>query len=40
VVDGFEPGMAKVRKAEELQVPVVDGSRFDELLLTGELPGD
>jgi DNA ligase (NAD+) len=40
VVVGFEPGMAKVRKAEELQVPVVDGSRFDELLLTGELPGD
>jgi DNA ligase (NAD+) len=40
VVVGFEPGTAKVRKAEELQVPVVDGSRFDELLLTGELPGD
>jgi DNA ligase (NAD+) len=40
LVVGSEPGTAKLRKAEELQVAVVDGSRFDELLSTGELPGD
>jgi DNA ligase (NAD+) len=40
VVAGVEPGTAKLRKAEELQIPVVDGSRFNELLSTGELPGD
>ncbi len=40
VVVGSEPGTAKLRKAEELQVPVVDGSHFEELLSSGELPGD
>jgi DNA ligase (NAD+) len=40
VVVGVEPGTAKLRKAEDLQIPVVDGSRFDELLSTGEIPGD
>jgi DNA ligase (NAD+) len=40
VVIGAEPGMAKLRKAEELEIPVVDGSRFDELLTTGVLPAD
>ncbi|MHB8681692.1 MAG: BRCT domain-containing protein, partial [Acidimicrobiales bacterium] len=38
VVVGAEPGTAKLRKAEELGVPVVDGTRFAELLATGELP--
>ena len=39
VVVGSEPGTAKLRKAEELGVPVLDGAAFDELLATGELPG-
>ncbi len=39
VVVGDSPGVAKTKKAEELGVPVVDGTRFDELLETGELPG-
>ncbi|MGH9098748.1 MAG: BRCT domain-containing protein, partial [Acidimicrobiales bacterium] len=39
VVVGDSPGAAKVRKAEELGVPIVDGARFDQLLETGELPG-
>ncbi|HXQ61186.1 MAG TPA: NAD-dependent DNA ligase LigA [Acidimicrobiales bacterium] len=38
VVVGSEPGAAKLRKAEELGIPIVDGSRFDELLTTGEIP--
>ncbi|HLX87566.1 MAG TPA: NAD-dependent DNA ligase LigA [Acidimicrobiales bacterium] len=38
VVVGTEPGTAKLRKAEELAVPVVDGARFDQLLATGEIP--
>jgi DNA ligase (NAD+) len=38
VVVGAEPGAAKLRKAEELGVPIVDGPRFDELLDTGEIP--
>jgi DNA ligase (NAD+) len=38
VVVGTDPGTAKLRKAEELGVPLVDGSRFVELLETGELP--
>lgn len=38
VVVGSEPGTAKLRKAEELGIPIVDGSRFDELLTTGEVP--
>jgi DNA ligase (NAD+) len=39
VVVGAEPGAAKLRKADELGVPIVDGSRFEELLATGEIPG-
>ena len=38
VVVGTDPGAAKLRKAEELGIPVVDGSRFGELLATGEIP--
>jgi len=39
VVLGSDPGAAKLSKAEQLGVPVVDGSRFEELLESGELPG-
>ncbi len=39
VVVGASPGAAKTQKAEQLGVPLVDGSRFEELLETGELPG-
>ncbi len=39
VVVGATPGSAKTHKAEELGVPVVDGSRFDELLESGQVPG-
>ena len=38
VVVGSEPGAAKLRKAEDLGIPVVDSSRFEELLATGEIP--
>jgi DNA ligase (NAD+) len=38
VVVGESPGAAKVTKAEQLGVPVVDGAGFDALLATGELP--
>ena len=38
VVVGEAPGAAKTAKAEELGVPTVDGSRFAELLETGEVP--
>ncbi len=38
VVVGSEPGAAKLRKAEDLGIPVVDGSRFEELLAGGEIP--
>jgi len=38
VVLGREPGTAKLKKAEELGIPIVDGSRFVELLETGERP--
>jgi DNA ligase (NAD+) len=38
VVVGSEPGAAKLHKAEELGIPIVDGSRFEELLATGEIP--
>jgi DNA ligase (NAD+) len=38
VVVGSEPGVAKLRKAEEIGIPIVDGSRFEELLATGEIP--
>jgi len=38
VVLGTEPGAAKLRKADELGIPVVDGSHFADLLETGEVP--
>lgn len=38
VVVGTDPGQSKLQKAESLGIPVVDGSSFDELLATGELP--
>jgi DNA ligase (NAD+) len=39
VVLGTAPGSAKLRKAEQFGVPIVDGERFAELLERGELPG-
>jgi DNA ligase (NAD+) len=38
VVVGREPGAAKVNKAEELGIPVLDEAAFASLLETGELP--
>jgi len=38
VVVGTDPGASKLKKAEELGIPVIDGSSFDQLLSTGELP--
>jgi DNA ligase (NAD+) len=38
LVVGESPGAAKVAKAEQLGVPVVDGAAFEDLLATGELP--
>jgi DNA ligase (NAD+) len=40
VVVGREPGAAKVNKAEELGIPVLDEAGFTHLLETGELPGN
>jgi DNA ligase (NAD+) len=39
VVLGTEPGTAKLKKAEELGIPVVEGDRFQALLDSGEIPG-
>jgi DNA ligase (NAD+) len=39
LVVGQSPGVTKVAKAERLGVPVVDGERFDDLLDSGDLPG-
>jgi DNA ligase (NAD+) len=38
VVVGEAPGQAKVAKAEELGIPVLDQAAFEHLLETGELP--
>jgi DNA ligase (NAD+) len=38
VVVGDAPGAAKVTKAEELGVPIIDEAAFARLLKTGELP--
>jgi DNA ligase (NAD+) len=38
LVVGESPGAAKVTKAEELGVPVLDEAGFEHLLATGELP--
>ncbi len=39
VVLGTEPGAAKLKKAEDLGIAIVEGRRFQELLDTGEIPG-
>jgi DNA ligase (NAD+) len=39
VVIGENPGASKVDKATELQVPMIPGERFQELLDTGEIAG-
>ncbi len=39
VVVGDSPGAAKVAKATELGVPVLDEAGFEHLLATGQLPG-
>jgi DNA ligase (NAD+) len=39
LVVGESPGASKVTRAEQLGVPVVDGSGFEMLLDQGELPG-
>ena len=38
LVLGADPGAAKLKKAEEIGIPVVDGDDFEELLETGDLP--
>ena len=38
VVVGDAPGTAKTARAEQLGVPIVDGSRFAQLLDSGEIP--
>ena len=38
VVVGAEPGAAKLAKAQELGVPMLDEAQFEHLLVTGELP--
>jgi DNA ligase (NAD+) len=38
VVVGEAPGTAKLAKAEQLGIPLVDGADFDRLLATGEIP--
>ena len=38
VVVGDEPGAAKLTKAEELGVPILDEAGFVALLETGEVP--
>lgn len=40
LVVGVEPGASKLTKAESLGVPVLDEAGFEELLVTGELPGE
>ena len=39
VVVGEAPGQAKITKAEDLKIPVLDEAGFRHLLDTGELPG-
>lgn len=39
VVSGAEPGAAKLAKATELGIPVIDEAGFATLLETGEIPG-
>ncbi|MBW3611513.1 MAG: hypothetical protein KY438_08280 [Actinobacteria bacterium] len=39
VVVGAEPGQAKLDRAAELGVPILDQAGFEHLLETGGLPG-
>ena len=39
LVVGEAPGASKLKKAEELGIPTVDGASFQSLLESGELPG-
>jgi DNA ligase (NAD+) len=39
VVVGADPGSAKLARAEELGIPLLDEAGFGHLLETGELPG-
>jgi DNA ligase (NAD+) len=38
LVLGSDPGAAKLKKAEELGIPVIEADGFEQLLETGELP--
>jgi DNA ligase (NAD+) len=38
LVLGSDPGSAKLKKAEDLGVPIIEGDSFERLLETGELP--
>ena len=38
VVLGAEPGAAKLKKAEELGIPIVQADQFEALLETGRAP--
>ncbi|HUA96371.1 MAG TPA: NAD-dependent DNA ligase LigA [Acidimicrobiales bacterium] len=38
VVVGRAPGTSKVTKADQLEVPMIDGERFEDFLASGELP--
>jgi DNA ligase (NAD+) len=40
VVVGDAPGASKTKKAEALGIPIVDAVDFDELLATGQIPGE
>ena len=39
LVVGESPGASKLKKADELGIPTVDGGSFQDLLETGEFPG-
>jgi DNA ligase (NAD+) len=38
LVVGDAPGASKLKKAEELAIPIVPAERFESLLESGELP--
>ncbi len=40
LVIGASPGASKVTKAEQLGVPILDGAAFEELLVSGSIPGE
>ncbi|MHB8318534.1 MAG: NAD-dependent DNA ligase LigA [Acidimicrobiales bacterium] len=39
LVVGDAPGLSKVSRAEALEVPILPGEKFEELLATGRIPG-